>query len=198
MQKLSHKSMIILHKSCSALNKETNKISFLFFDFSVNLYGFYKMQAKHKSKEESIGTQVPSKSFSFTEIPSGQKLSQISPRWWRRARRRWGGAGERQQTAHPCDWAHLRSIGVLGEHGDVAGERQRRSSGSTAAVAQCLARWGVVLGKVRRRELQCDLREGLRGSDGTGIERGRELVGGCNGGRDGTRCSRARKGGEFN
>jgi hypothetical protein len=33
MQKLSHKSMIILHKSCSALNKETNKIGFLIFWF---------------------------------------------------------------------------------------------------------------------------------------------------------------------
>jgi hypothetical protein len=52
-----------------------------------------------------------------------------------------------------------------------------------AAVDQTPARGGTALANVRHGELQCDLGEGLRGSDGTRIERKGEFTeGGTNGG----------------
>jgi hypothetical protein len=62
MQNLSHKSIYNLYKSCSTLLQETKKIGFTFYDFSVNFYAFYKIQAPHKRKEEyfALGSSEPS------------------------------------------------------------------------------------------------------------------------------------------
>jgi hypothetical protein len=47
MHKLSHKSMVMLYKSCRVIHKKTYKIGFVFVWFSLNFYEFFKIQAKH-------------------------------------------------------------------------------------------------------------------------------------------------------
>jgi hypothetical protein len=78
-------------------------------------------------------------------MPSGPNLSHISPRRRRWARHRWGGTGVAKQMTRGCDWAHLWSIGALGEAGGAAGERRWRSSDGATAVAQSPTRWGANL-----------------------------------------------------
>jgi hypothetical protein len=46
MQKLIGKGIVILHKSCRVIHKETNKIEFTFFDLSIIFYEFSKNQQK--------------------------------------------------------------------------------------------------------------------------------------------------------
>jgi hypothetical protein len=55
------------------------KLVLQFSDFSLNFYGFYKLWPKTNKRKETIFTRVPEKFQSFTNIPSGQELSQLSP-----------------------------------------------------------------------------------------------------------------------
>jgi hypothetical protein len=70
MQTLSHESIYNLYKSCCALHKEAEKIG---LKFSMNFYGFYKLQEKHKRKEESYCIRAPETFQNFTVMPSGTK-----------------------------------------------------------------------------------------------------------------------------
>jgi hypothetical protein len=142
MQKLSHKSIYNLYKSFSSLHKETNKFGFIFFWFFFNFYGIYKSLDK-TTKKDRIYLQESPQEVSLHRNALGHKNSHNQAP---------GGGGELaasevgrggQQMSLSCKWAHPWSIAVLGEAGDAAGERRWRSSGNTAALAQCPARWGA-------------------------------------------------------
>jgi hypothetical protein len=122
------------------LTRKLAKLVSHFSDFSVNLYAFYKLQAKHSKLEESIYTPALRTFWTFTTIPSDLTIKSSSlmtltgmPRWWRGAAA--GDVGPGRATSglglrlgFPC------SICGGGLAEDVAGER-RRSRGNTAAVA---------------------------------------------------------------
>jgi hypothetical protein len=119
IQKLSHKSRVMLYKSCRVLHKETNKIGFTFSWFfceflrilqdlgqgqtMVRIYfqkGPWKLLNLHKTTPTSSN-----------QVPTTPWPSQIYPRRLGRARRRWGMARAGKQVTQRCDFAHLGSIG---------------------------------------------------------------------------------------
>jgi hypothetical protein len=133
----------MLYKSCRWTYKETNKIGFAFLWFSMNLYDFSNLWPKH-TKEGRIQLQrSPWKVLDLHRNALGPKTLTTMPSVAKRARRRWGGAGDGQQLAPRFNSSRPTSIGSGGTARDVAGERRRRSNGGTAATTGNLVRFGV-------------------------------------------------------
>jgi hypothetical protein len=60
------------------LTRKLAKLVSHFSDFSVNLYAFYKLQAKHSKLEESIYTPALRTFWTFTTIPSDLTIKSSS------------------------------------------------------------------------------------------------------------------------
>jgi hypothetical protein len=142
MQKLSHKSCVMVYKSCKVLHKETNKIGFTLFWVIFEFLWILQVTSQNTLKGKNLFTHRSLETFGLhknTLASSNQALAHENLyngalRRWSGAHRQWCGTRAGKQMNLGCDWAHPWPIGSGALAGDVAGEQRRRSSGSAAAM----------------------------------------------------------------